>query len=108
MIYGINHCLWPPLSGRIFNGVNLVYQNDENSDTGRKPVRSYDPAWTSGEIETLARRGVNIAQLGQRVRSRFLFGRRVALPGKRCTQPMSISEIRRRTVLDSHRGAIQF
>lgn len=64
MIYGINHCLWLPLSGRIFNGVNLVYQNDENSDTGRKPVRSYDPAWTSGEIETLARRGVNIARLG--------------------------------------------
>lgn len=64
MIYGINHCPWPSLSGRIFNGVNLVYKNDENSDTGRKPVRSYDPAWTPGEIETPARRGVNIAGWG--------------------------------------------
>lgn len=45
---------------RIFNGVNLVHKNDDDPDTGRKPVRSYIPTWAPYEIETLARRGVNI------------------------------------------------
>lgn len=30
---------------RIFNGVNLVYKNDDDPDTGRRPVRSYIPTW---------------------------------------------------------------
>ena len=49
---------------RIFNGVNLVHKNDDDPDTGRKPVRSYIPTWAPYEIETLARRGVNIVRLG--------------------------------------------
>lgn len=48
---------------RIFNGVNLVYKNDDDS-TGRKPVRGYHPTWQPYEIETLARRGINVARLG--------------------------------------------
>ena len=49
---------------RIFNGVNLVHKNDDDPDTGRKPVRSYIPTWAPYEIETLARRGINIVRLG--------------------------------------------
>lgn len=49
---------------RIFNGVNLVYKNDDDPDIGRKPVRGYLPVWKPYEIETLARRGINIVRLG--------------------------------------------
>lgn len=49
---------------RIFNGVNLVFKNDDDPETGRKPVRSYLPTWQPQEIETLARRGVNMVRLG--------------------------------------------
>lgn len=49
---------------RIFNGVNLVYKNDDDPKTGRKPVRSYIPTWQPYEIQALAQRGINMVRLG--------------------------------------------
>lgn len=49
---------------RIFNGVNLVYKNDDDPKAGRKPVRSYIPTWQPYEIQALAQRGINMVRLG--------------------------------------------